>query len=51
MPMTTPADRADVHLYLIGAGSMESALRTAARGHANVHFAGLIPNASRILPA
>jgi len=45
------ADRADVHLYLIGAGSMENALRTAARGHANVHFPGLIPNASRILPA
>jgi glycosyltransferase involved in cell wall biosynthesis len=45
------ADRADVHLYLIGAGPMENGLRTAARGHANVHFPGLIPNAARILPA
>jgi glycosyltransferase involved in cell wall biosynthesis len=45
------ADRGDVHLYLIGAGAMENSLRTTARGHANVHFPGLIPNASRILPA
>jgi glycosyltransferase involved in cell wall biosynthesis len=45
------ADRADVHLYLIGAGPMEPSLRAAARGHANVHFTGLIPNVSRLLPA
>jgi glycosyltransferase involved in cell wall biosynthesis len=45
------ADRADVHLYLIGAGTMEPSLRAAARGHANVHFTGLIPNAARLLPA
>ena len=45
------ADRGDVHLYLIGAGPMEAALRETARGHANVHFAGLIVNAARLLPA
>ncbi len=45
------ADRADVRLYLIGAGPMEESLRAAARGHANVHFTGLIPNAARLLPA
>ena len=45
------ADRGDVHLYLIGEGPMENALRTAARGHANVHFTGLIPNAARLFPA
>jgi glycosyltransferase involved in cell wall biosynthesis len=45
------ADRADVRLYLIGAGPMEAELRRAANGHANVHFTGLIPNASRLLPA
>jgi glycosyltransferase involved in cell wall biosynthesis len=45
------ADHADVHLYLIGAGDMEQSLRTMARGHANVHFTGLIPNAGRLLPA
>jgi glycosyltransferase involved in cell wall biosynthesis len=45
------ADRADVHLYLIGTGPMEPALRAAARGHANVHFKGLIPGAARLLPA
>ena len=45
------ADRGDVHLYLIGAGQMEDSLRATARGHGNVHFTGLIPNASRLLPA
>jgi glycosyltransferase involved in cell wall biosynthesis len=45
------ADRADVHLYLIGSGEMEGSLRAAARGHANVHFTGMIPNAARKLPA
>lgn len=45
------ADRSDVRLYLIGSGPMEASLRAAARGHANVHFAGLIPNAARLLPA
>ncbi|HZX93944.1 MAG TPA: glycosyltransferase family 4 protein [Myxococcales bacterium] len=45
------ADRGDVHLYLIGAGPMEPSLRAAARGHANVHFTGLIPGASRLLTA
>ena len=45
------ADRADVRLYLVGAGPMEQALRAAARGHANVHFTGLIPDAARLLPA
>ena len=45
------ADRGDVHLYLIGEGPMEESLRAAARGHANVHFPGLIPNAGRVLPA
>ena len=44
-------DRGDVHLYLIGAGPMEQSLRGAARGHANVHFSGLIPDASRLLTA
>jgi glycosyltransferase involved in cell wall biosynthesis len=44
------ADRADVRLYLIGTGPMEADLKRAAQGHANVHFAGLIPNASRLLP-
>ncbi len=45
------ADRGDVHLYLIGSGTMEGSLRATARGHGNVHFPGLIPNAARILPA
>src|SRR6266436_3036896 len=45
------ADRTDVHLFLIGAGPMESSLRAVARGHANVHFTGLIPNAARLLSA
>src|SRR5205085_2206798 len=45
------ADRGDMHLFLIGTGPMESSLRAAARGHANVHFTGLIPNAARLLPA
>jgi glycosyltransferase involved in cell wall biosynthesis len=45
------ADRGDVHLYLIGEGPMEPSLRATARGHANVHFPGLIRNAARILPA
>src|SRR3989442_10487198 len=45
------ADRSDVHLFLIGAGPMESSLRAVARGHANVHFTGLIPNAARLLSA
>jgi glycosyltransferase involved in cell wall biosynthesis len=45
------ADRADVQLYLVGAGPMEGALKASARGHANVHFPGLIPNAARLLPA
>jgi glycosyltransferase involved in cell wall biosynthesis len=44
------ADRGDVHLYLIGTGAMEPSLRAIARGHANVHFTGLIPNASGLLP-
>jgi glycosyltransferase involved in cell wall biosynthesis len=44
------ADRADVHLYLIGAGPMEGELRAAARGHANVHFTGLVLGAARLLP-
>lgn len=41
----------EVHLYLIGAGPMEAALREQARGRANVHFTGLVLNASRLLPA
>jgi glycosyltransferase involved in cell wall biosynthesis len=41
----------DVHLYLIGEGPMEEPLRAAARGHANVHLTGLIPDAARLLPA
>jgi glycosyltransferase involved in cell wall biosynthesis len=45
------ADRGDVHLYLIGSGPMEDTLRAAARGHANVHFTGLIPDVARLLPA
>jgi glycosyltransferase involved in cell wall biosynthesis len=44
------ADRADVRLYLVGTGPMEAGLRRAAQGHANVHFAGFVPNASRLLP-
>jgi len=44
------ADRADVHLYLIGAGPMEHELRRHAEGHANVHFTGLVINAARLLP-
>jgi len=43
------ADRGDVHLILIGSGSMEESLRAAANGHANVHFKGLIPDAARLL--
>jgi glycosyltransferase involved in cell wall biosynthesis len=43
------ADRGDVHLYLIGRGPMEESLRASARGHGNVHFMGLIPNAARLL--
>lgn len=45
------ADRGDVRLYLIGVGPMEQSLRAAARGHANVHFTGVIPNAARLLTA
>jgi glycosyltransferase involved in cell wall biosynthesis len=45
------ADRGDVHLFLIGTGPMETSLRAEARGHANVHFTGLIPDAARLLPA
>ncbi|HET7788566.1 MAG TPA: glycosyltransferase family 4 protein [Myxococcales bacterium] len=45
------AGRAGVHLHLIGAGPMEPELKAAARGHANVHFPGLIPGAARLLPA
>ena len=44
------ADRADVRLYLIGTGPMEAGLRKTAQGHANVHFTGFVPNASRLLP-
>ena len=44
------ADRGDVHLYLVGAGPMEADLRRAAHGHGNVHFAGLVMNAARLLP-
>ncbi|MCA1825420.1 MAG: glycosyltransferase family 4 protein [Myxococcales bacterium] len=44
------ADRADVQLYLIGAGPMEDELRSTARGHANVHFTGLVVGAARLLP-
>ena len=40
-----------MQLYLIGAGPMEPDLRRTASGHANVHFTGLIPNASRLVPA
>src|SRR5205085_7045064 len=46
----TFADRADVHLYLIGAGPMEHELRRHAEGHANVHFTGLVLGAARLLP-
>ena len=42
------AGRPDIHLYLIGTGPMESALRRAAP--ANVHFTGLLMNAARLLP-
>jgi glycosyltransferase involved in cell wall biosynthesis len=42
--------RAGVRLVLIGAGPMEPELRRMAQGHANVHFAGLIPEAARLLP-
>lgn len=45
------AQRSDVHLYLIGEGPMEAALRRSASGSANVHFPGLVPNGSRLLPA
>lgn len=45
------AGRDDVHLYLIGAGTMEADLRRLAQGHANVHFPGLVMNAARVLPA
>jgi len=45
------AGRPDVYLYLIGEGPLEESLRAAAKGHANVHFTGLIPNAARLLPA
>ena len=44
-------DRVDVQLVLVGAGPMEAGLRSAASGRANVRFAGLIPNAARLLPA
>jgi glycosyltransferase involved in cell wall biosynthesis len=44
------AGRTDVHLYLIGGGPMEEGLRRTAQGRENVHFEGLIPNASRLLP-
>jgi glycosyltransferase involved in cell wall biosynthesis len=44
------ADRADVHLYLIGSGPMDAELRRFAQGHANVHFTGLQMNAARLLP-
>lgn len=44
------ADRADVHLYLVGEGPMEAELRRRAEGHANVHFTGLVMNAARLLP-
>jgi glycosyltransferase involved in cell wall biosynthesis len=42
--------REDVHLYLIGTGESENELRSAAAGKANVHFTGLLLNASRLLP-
>ena len=42
------AGRADAHLYLIGTGPMEAALRQGAP--ANVHFPGLVMNAARLLP-
>src|SRR2546425_8408565 len=45
------ANRADVHLLLIGEGPLEESLRATSRGHANVHFKGLIPEAARLLPA
>ncbi len=44
-------DRANVHLYLIGNGSMEAELRAKAHGQVNVHFAGVVINGSRLLPA
>ncbi|HEY2028557.1 MAG TPA: glycosyltransferase family 4 protein [Myxococcales bacterium] len=44
------ADRADIRLYLVGAGPMEAELKQMARGRENVHFTGLIPEASRLLP-
>jgi len=44
------ADRGDVYLYLIGSGPLEDSLRAQAKGHANVHFTGLIQNAARLLP-
>jgi len=43
-------DREDVRLHLVGAGPMEAQLKQMARGHSNVHFAGLIPEAARLLP-
>jgi len=43
------AGREDVHLYLIGAGPMETDLRRMASGRANVHFPGLLINAARLL--
>jgi glycosyltransferase involved in cell wall biosynthesis len=44
-------DRGDVHLYLIGGGPLEAALRETAKGHGNVHFAGVVVNGARLLPA
>lgn len=43
------AGRDDVHLYFIGAGESEAELRSAASRSPNVHFAGLIVGASRLL--
>ena len=44
------AGRKNVHLYLVGVGTLEAELRRVAQGHANVHLPGLKMNAARLLP-
>jgi len=43
------AGRGDVHLALIGCGPLEGELRERAAGRSNVHFAGLVTDATRLL--
>ncbi|MBS2030760.1 MAG: glycosyltransferase family 4 protein [Deltaproteobacteria bacterium] len=44
------ANRAEVHLALVGPGPMEGILRAQAKGHANVHVLGAIVDARELLP-